>query len=229
MKIKRFLIAGTIIFAIGLIILLFVIFQPGFAYNSSQLIEKVDKYDEILNIDYCGDAEGLVIEYSQDTNEVITYNSDNMWYDVSYNETTKTVVIKQQTKPIIFSIGYSRANKPVVIRVNAELTNVDVEVDAGDVSFSDISIKNLKVVVDAGKVSFSNCIVEDANIEIDAGAVEYTGKITNQFICNIDVGSVTLNLNQKQNEFKVNGSGQGSIIINISIDVGSQDIKYLNE
>ena len=133
----------------------------------------------------------------------------------------------QQTKPNIISIGNSHMNKPVVIKVNAELETLNIEIDAADVSITDVSIKKANITIDAGKLSFSNCIITDAEIEIDAGAVEYSGKILNKFICSVDVGSIDLNLNQKQDEFKINGIGQGLIVINLSVDVGSHNINYL--
>ncbi len=231
MKIKRYLIAGSIIFALGLIIMVCVILQPGFSYNSSKYpaVEKIDKYEEVLHIDFEGNAEDLHIEYTEDSCEVITYNSEVMWYDVNYDSTTKTLSIEQDTKPVVFIFGKNNRVKPVVIKVNSDLVSVDIDVDAADVSFNNVTIKRLNVNVDAGKVSFTNCNVSDAIIEVDAGEVLYTGKIINRFECNVDVGSIELNLTQKQEEFKVNGSGEGNIIVILDVDLGSHNVKYSTE
>ena len=230
MKIKGFLIAGSIVFGIGLIVLVIVSLLPGFSYNNLKypVTEKQYNYDEILNVYYEGDVEGLVIEGTTGDNTVITYDSEAMWYEVNYNETTKSISIIQKTKKYSFSIGNSRNDKPVIVKINGDLEKLTVDIDAASLEVKDLTINSVNISIDAGKASFENTIISKGEMEIDAGKVEFEGKILTSLDAGVDAGSIELELNQSESEFTVNGRGNGSIRLEIDVDAGDYDIDYLD-
>ena len=224
MKIKGFLIAGSIVFGIGLIVLVIVSLLPGFSYNNLKypVTEKQYNYDEILNVYYEGDVEGLVIEGTTGD------NTEAMWYEVNYNETTKSISIIQKTKKYSFSIGNSRNDKPVIVKINGDLEKLTVDIDAASLEVKDLTINSVNISIDAGKASFENTIISKGEMEIDAGKVEFEGKILTSLDASVDAGSIELELNQSESEFTVNGRGNGSIRLEIDVDAGDYDIDYLD-
>lgn len=228
--IKGFIIAGAIIFGIGLIAIVVVLLQPGFSYDSSKypVKETINNYGEILNLYYEGDVEGLVIESTTGDNTVITYDSEVMWYEVNYNETTKSINIIQKTKKFGFSIGNGRNDKPVVVKINGNLEKLVVDIDAASLEVKDLTINSVNINVDAGKASFENTIISKGKMDIDAGKVEFEGKILSSLDASVDAGSIELELNQSESEFTVNGRGNGSIRLEIDVDAGDYDIDYLD-
>ncbi len=232
MKLKGFIISGAIVFGIGLILWLIVILQPGFKYSDAKFpVEEVsNKYDEVLNVYYEGDADDIEIISTTAEDEIITYNSEAMWYEVSYDETSKTVRINQKTKDFIFdiSINNSRVGKPIVIKINGELNKLHLEVDAGDVTIKDLTVDKLELNIDAGKASFINCVTNQAELEIDAGSLDYEGKVFDYMEVSIDVGSIEIDLAQKRSEFNINGVGSGSIRLILDTELGSKDVDFID-
>ena len=169
-----------------------------------------------------------MIESTTGDNTVITYDSEVMWYEVNYNEETKTVSIHQKTKGFVFTIGNSRNDKPVVVKINGDLEKLTVDIDAASLEVKDLTINSVNISIDAGKASFENTIISKGEMEIDAGKVEFEGKILTSLDASVDAGSIELELNQSESEFTVNGRGNGSIRLEIDVDAGDYDIDYLD-
>lgn len=224
---KKTLIIGSIIFAVGFLIWLVVIMQDGFTfgYSDAKFTKKEQTFGEIKHLEYEGDADDLLIKYQENQNGIVYYDSAEMCYHITYNENTKTLKIEQETKNFILGFNFPR-NKEIIITIGNPLDSLELDLDAGDIDFEMVNINRAEVNVDAGDVEFSNCQINTLSIEVDAGKIDYSGKIFQAFNGNVDAGEIDLELAQNRNDFIVNGSGNGAIVIQAKVNLGKFDIEY---
>lgn len=172
MKVKGFIITGAILACLGLGLTAIASTQLNFneevknLYVDPSLEEKKETFRSIAKVVYEGDDESIDIIYQEGENSFTYYEGKNLTYNVSYNEDTQELRIKQNHSWSIFNFGFR--NKKAIITINSALEAIELSVSAGNVGFKGVSIKTGTLDIDAG-----NLVIEDSNLtslSVDASA-----------------------------------------------------------
>lgn len=144
----------------------------------------------------------------------------------------KDFLIQEKRKAnhwISFDIGWltrrrERKSTTTVIlpnRSDTEDCEIDIEVDAGNVTCSGLRVSELNIDLDAGNALVEKCMVGTAAFDVDAGNVEISGSQFGQMRGEVDAGNVTclltgspldysMNLNVDLGSIMINGKKRGS-------------------
>lgn len=96
--------------------------------------------------------------------------------------------------------------------MNAEKLSIDV--DAGNIEIYDGSFADVSVDVDAGNVSFENCLTQNVKADADLGNIEWKHCTFDTIIANADMGNVEAHSSQSLQEYKMN----------FEVDLGNIDV-----
>ncbi len=100
------------------------------------------------------------------------------------------------------SYGISACKVNITVPADAELDVLELDVDAGSVTASDVSAARLDVSVDAGSATIEGVTADEAILEVDAGSIEVAG------FAGLEDANVTLEVELGEVVFL--GSDQGS-------------------
>lgn len=243
MKNKVLIIVGIILTVLGIGLCIFAATLDGFNLTASYEYKEVE-YGEVISIKYEGMKDNLIIEANDNENTYIEYyENNNYYYDITYNELTKELLITQKGSSFF---NLRNSINDFKIKVSNLINEIDINTDAGNTIINDLYIHKLKVNLDAGNVKLTNTVINISmiidvnagnlitnnvesmivNVDIDAGNIDYDGKINMEFNCNIDVGKCKLCLYQNSEDFMINKIGAGHIKITYDIDLGDFDIYF---
>ena len=184
-----------------------------------ELAGKTEEYGDItsmkLDLDACsadivvGEGSGLVsVEYSgdDDLKPVVAFDNGKL-------------VITQRGNTFNFDFGIHTTDVPkllIVLGSDVELENIEMDIDAGDITMSGIKANYFYGVFDAGNLEMNGCTIGKAEIEADAGNVEIGDSDIKTLKVDTDAGNVEIN----DTAFDE---------ISIEADFGNVDIKVLDD
>ena len=120
---------------------------------------------------------------------------------------------------------YGDFNAGNIVADNCTFRKFEIDTDAGNIQIDDSDLKIVKIDTDAGNIQIKNTCLEDVEINTDFGNVEIKG-IDDidacDIECSVDAGIVNVDNSSFGNKYHNNGSGSGSI--RIDVDAGNIEI-----
>lgn len=108
-----------------------------------------------------------------------------------------------------------------------ELTRMVLDVNAGNVEILDTTIKEADIQVNAGNIKLTALTAEELQLIVNAGNVNANGRIIKSANFEVNAGNIDLELTGTEQDYCVNGKGNGAAVITGNADVGHFGYKYI--
>lgn len=109
---------------------------------------------------------------------------------------------------------------------NVGFKKANLKIDAGGVELNNSSIDDLYADIDAGGLDLNNCTIGKLEAKVSAGGVDFSGKITTSADFKVSAGGLDMVIVDNKNNYTINGSGTGPVIITYKVSAGGSDIKF---
>lgn len=228
----KFLIAGGVIAAVGVIIMLVALAVGGWSLKAKYEMKTFTSQEEFSTVYVRQDAGSVKCEYYDGSETVIEYPTSKLfdsavkiedgalkvqtrrkWYALWGNPVMPETVIK---------LPRSASGAAMNFKINAGSTtlgsgtygNITVNIDAGQFAAGDIECAALKCNINAGQIKINSVQCALLELDVDAGRTEISSIDAAKTIVNVDAGSAVLGFCGAQSEYTVN----------VKIDAGSCNV-----
>lgn len=240
MKIKSFLIAGSIILTIGIVLSIVAISTIGISeskYEKKLVITEntysasnINKFSLKVNAD-------KVTLVSEDRTDFYIQNKEleDLTYKVENINNSLSITQTRNSLNSIFSLNWAKnkvfTNTPLIIKVPSSLEiDYSIEINGGVININQIKGKNVDLDVNAGTISISELSSSKLDISLNAGALEVNNLISSYIDVSVNAGAASLkNVNASNVDISVSAgacSYEGIVekIGNFSISAGSLSV-----
>lgn len=125
----------------------------------------------------------LIIDYEQDNGVMFGFGPDN-------------------DGDIKFSLGnFLRDNEYIRIYVPADMENIEIISDVGNVKIAGVNSEKLYCESDTGNVRVENMVSDEFKVDCDTGNIELYSMDTNRLEVNSDVGNIIVYMVGKKEEY----------------------------
>lgn len=203
MKIKGYVIFGTILVVVGACFVGFSAARPDFnvkKYAKENLkFEEITKAtDEIDKIAISVNADKVTI-IEENRSDIYIQNKilDNLTYDISVVNNVLLIDQRENTKwyENIFAFGFHKmhafSTEPLVIKIpNSKTFDYDISINAGTLKANDIKADHFVTEVNAGTVDFDLCVADSMQIEVNAGTLSFYNSQVNRINAEVNAGTL---------------------------------------
>ena len=167
--------------------------QEYFEYTNKEAIHTLK-----INSDVCD----IQVLYGDDfiikTRGLPKMGEESKSFDVSFSQADGTYTFEEKYK----KKNVNFKNKPkILVQVPAEIKNLDLELNVGDVEVQNLVLKTLHVRNDVGEIEIDCCEAEEVRCENDLGDIEYEGDFLKTMNVEANVGDVEIFLARPIEEY----------------------------
>lgn len=194
-RLKATLIAGSIIIAIGLILVAFAGLIPGLKLKSLNWTYKeytTSADEEITDIDLQFYAGKLTVEYYNEKEIKLMYYESSEYTINCYVSKGTLHISTSQLRWTNFlwsdKIPEMRMYLPQSISVEKKPLDLKLQVNSGSVTFTAGAFGNVEVELNAGAIILNNMYCDNFKGEIHAGILSMSRVLCNQYTANVSAG-----------------------------------------
>lgn len=191
------IIAGAVIAAIGVIVLIAGLYMNGWKYPTVEY-----NFEMLTYSSENADVKGLLLDVDLGPVKTEFYEGDTVSveypvcdvFSYSVTENNGTLEVKTDRKKFNWHwFSWQTVNIPTLTVKLPENKIYDLQIllDAGSVTVSDGTYGNIKMNIDAGTFNCGNIMCGDFNIDLDARYAESGNVICDGFSANVDAGTIT--------------------------------------
>lgn len=255
MKIKGAIISGILLLGVGCAVTGYATTRDDFNFeeiSKSQFEIVEDTFDaDIIGIKCDIKAENIkIIPTEDDEIKIKSKKSEELSYTFSIDDENYLNVVQNIEKSWgfidwnIFNIN--KTVDPLIIEIPKEMTydlylkinaaNLDIEnlnfkkvelkCNAGNIDMKSCNVDTLDVDVNAGNLDFNEFTINTLNCKIDAGNADFKAKFTNSAYIKCNAGNIDVILTDNEENYTINGVGQGPVKIITEKNASDIDIKF---
>ncbi len=249
MKIKGFIISGILLCCIGGGLTIYATTRDDFdlqnAYVDPTLEERQRDLGTISSIHYEGSVEQLIIQTGEEAS-MSYFEGKHTTYEITEDELTKELTIIQKRDGFWNQFGGGNGvNRPMIITISNSLADMSIQLSAGTIEIKNVTTVSSSIDLDAGTILKENVneatsetivnageiVVHDstcgkAELHLNAGDIRFSGLILSSLDAKVNCGHIELKLENTRNLCKINGNGDGLIVINYDVDAGTSRVDF---
>lgn len=202
MKIKNFLIAGSIFLTLGIVLALISISTIAISeskYEKKLIIsESTYSTSDItkLNIEIDADTVTLI---SEDRTDFYIQNKEleDLTYKVEKIDDTLSIIQNRDHVNSFFSLNWAKykvfTKTPLIIKVPPSLElDYSIQINGGILNINQINGKNIDLNVNAGTISINELSSSKLSLNLNAGALELNSIVSSNIYLKVNAGAATL-------------------------------------
>ena len=202
MKIKNFLIAGSIFLTLGIILALISISTIGISESKyeKKLIISENTYSTSditkLNLEIDADTVTLI---SEDRTDFYIQNKEleDLTYKVEKIDDTLSIIQNRDDVNHFFSLNWAKnkvfTKTPLIIKVPSSLElDYSIQINGGIININQIKGKNIDLNVNAGTISINELSSSKLSLNLNAGALELNSIVSSNIDVKVNAGAATL-------------------------------------
>lgn len=186
------IIAGAVIFCIGLIALLIIMGLNGWS---------VDGGWEMRTFESAQENDTLLLDYSAGEVEIIFYGGNNI--KVEYPESEKAPsYVKEENGTLSLvsgtrkwydvSLWGRKIPKTIISIPQNDILSLDLTLNAGTLKIASGTYSEIKLELNAGTVDFGKINCGSFNVELNAGTLDADGANCNKLVTKVNAGSAEI-------------------------------------
>ena len=202
MKIKNFLIAGSIFLTLGIVLALISISTIGISESKyeKKLIISENTYSTSditkLNLEIDADTVTLI---SEDRTDFYIQNKEleDLTYKVEKIDDTLSIIQNRDHVNSFFSLNWTKnkvfTKTPLIIKVPSSLElDYSIQINGGIININQIKGKNIDLNVNAGTISINELSSSKLSLNLNAGALELNSIVSSNIDLKVNAGAATL-------------------------------------
>ena len=202
MKIKNFLIAGSIFLILGIVLVIISISTIGISESKyeKKLIISENTYSttDITKFNLKVDAD-FVTFISEDRTDFYIQNKEleDLTYKVEKIDDTLSIIQNRDHVNSFFSLNWAKnkafTKTPLIIKVPSSLElDYSIQINGGILNINQINGKNIDLNVNAGTISINELSSSKLSLNLNAGALELNSIVSSNIDLKVNAGAATL-------------------------------------
>lgn len=202
MKIKNFLIAGSIFLTLGIVLALISISTIAISeskYEKKLIIsESTYSTSDITKLNLEIDADTVTL-ISEDRTDFYIQNKEleDLTYKVEKIDDTLSIIQNRDHVNSFFSLNWAKykvfTKTPLIIKVPSSLElDYSIQINGGIININQIKGKNIDLDVNAGTISINELSSSKLSLNLNAGSLELSSIVSSNIYLKVNAGAATL-------------------------------------